>query len=609
MMMKVKSGAALSDPRGYIPTVGPPGVLGLPMLPNGQIVGLPNGLPQGAMYGLLVLMVLIPGSNGNLVRIEEDDYTIMTSICIHGIQESTNKLLNQTSSLATNQKLKIKITSNKLPEKITNEGANNPSPLDLLYSQMAKDLEIEVKQVIREVDRLFDLRSTRGAFDFIGRGLKFLVGVADDQDVVKFEKALEAHGEALRDIEKFQDKEVQNWNILHKVDEAQDNYIKGMVTKTDVLLKKAEVAEDNDMAIMNLISYIVNIGSTVNYIGQTVNEVKGVIEAGVQGRLSPYSISQSDLRKTLNHIETKEKVLSPLFGSDEIEMYYMLPLTKVHFVGRCVHSGLKVPLIDYRHTMVIKPITKSQMDSAHHALYVFEYIGHVVKQGYYSFFTAIELANCLKTEREQICAGRKAEITDPIVGDTVVHGISKVEFLVKLRKISEVTIYCPNAEAKVISLNTSCILTLPLPCNLVAPTFKIQSRNQKMEETEVKCCNISVRKELFLLDKKPIDQNSASKQFSPKDKPLMDLSDLDKNTDDMEALNKKLDKDRKIPAGHPSTPEIVLSVALGLSLLCLPLWCWWIRHRRESKPRHNPADDGKERFKISNPEEAPKHVA
>ena len=469
--------------------------------------------------------------------------------------------------------------------------------------QMTKDLKIQVTQVIREVDRLFDLRSTRGAFDFIGRGLKFLVGVADDEDVDKFEKALEAHGKALRDIEEFQDKDVQNWNIIHKVDESQDNYINGLVTKTDVLLKKAEVAENNDIAIMNLLSYIVNIGSTVIYIGQTVNEVKGVIESGIQGRLSPYSISQSDLRKALYHIETKEKVLSPLFGSDEIEMYYMLPLTKVHFIGRCVHSGLKVPLIDYRHTMVIKPITKSQMESAHHALYVFEYIGHVEKQGYYTFFTATELSNCLKTEKEQICAGRKAEITDPTIGETVVHGINKVEFLVKLRKDTEATVYCPKVEPKTISLNTSCTLTLPLPCNLVAPTFKIQSRNQKVEKTVSKCCNISVRKELYLLDKNPREQNLASEQTSSKDKSQSDLSDLDKNTDDMQVLNKKLGKDRKIPAGHPSIPEIALTVALGLALLCLPLWCLWSRYRRKSKPSHN-ADDGKERFKIGTLEEA-----
>ena len=32
--------------------------------------------------------------NSPKVRLEENDYTIMTSICIHGIQESTNKLLN-----------------------------------------------------------------------------------------------------------------------------------------------------------------------------------------------------------------------------------------------------------------------------------------------------------------------------------------------------------------------------------------------------------------------------------------------------------------------------------------------------------------------------------
>ena len=67
---------------------------GLPQLPNGQLIGLPNGLPQGAKFGLPVIMALIPGSNQTATwseRIEQDDYTIINSICIHRIQASTNK--------------------------------------------------------------------------------------------------------------------------------------------------------------------------------------------------------------------------------------------------------------------------------------------------------------------------------------------------------------------------------------------------------------------------------------------------------------------------------------------------------------------------------------
>ena len=567
----------------------------------------PNGLPNGVIHGLFAVALIEWGFHivdANLVRMEEEEYTVINSICLYGLHKSTDRLLNQTLGLASNKKLKVKITkspnngNNNFP---TNNNTDPHNQVDTMYWQITKDLETEVKTVIRDVDRLFDLRSTRGAFDFIGRGLKFLTGVADDEDVDKFEKAIKAQGKSLRDIQEFQEKEVQNWNILHKVDVSQNSYINGLVEKTDVLMRRADTAEENDIAIMNLISYIVNIGSTANYIGRTVTEVQGVIEAGLEGRLSPYSISQSDLRKVLFHIETKEKVLSPLFGSDEIEMYYKLPLTEFHFFGRCIHSGLRIPMIDFRHTMVIKPISKAQMESAYHSLYVFEYIGHVEKQGYYSFFTSTEMANCLKTETDHICSGRKAQITDPKIGSTVVHSISKVDFIVKLQVDTVVTVYCPKEETKVITLNTSCILSLPLPCNLVATTFKIQSRNQKVEKTVAKCCDITYKNELQLLDKNSKNPN-ASSPVTKQDAYIInnkeDLDDLKKNTDSMEKLNEELAKDRVIPAGNPSIPELVLTAVLGVTLLCLLLLiCWWCNKDRLTC-KNSPTDDGKERFKI-----------
>ena len=96
-------------------------------------------------------------------------------------------------------------------------------------------------------------------------------------------------------------------------------------------------------------------------------------------------------------------------------------------------------------------ISNEQMEAAYHSLNVFEYIGYVEKQGYYTFFTTVELSNCLKTEKEHICTGRKAEITDLKIGSTVVHSINKEEFMLKLEKKSNAKVFCPNEEMKVIS--------------------------------------------------------------------------------------------------------------------------------------------------------------
>ena len=267
---------------------------------------------------------------------------------------------------------------------------------------------------------------------------------------------------------------------------------------------------------------------------------------------------------------------------------------------------MKVPMIDFRHTMVIKPISKAQLDSAYHSLYVFQYIGYVQKQGFYSLFTNTELANCMKTEREHICTGRKAQITDN-VGSTVVHGISQVEYLVKLRKDMDVTIYCPQEEAKVITLNSSCTLTIPMPCNLVAPTFRIPSRREKVEDSPIRCCNISYSSELDLLDKKPYSSNSTKLSLNSPKEFLKDfMINMDDNTNSMEKLEEKLSKDRTIPAGNPSTPEIVLSVILALSLLCLLIcgWCYRDNFGCRTKQRPpTPQEAGKNRYKISNSNE------
>ena len=599
----VFSGTSMSNPTEFIPADFLPVAA-----PHPQYHGLPN---HGVILVALALIEFgMHTVDAKVVRIEEEEYTVLNTICLNGIYNATTKLLKQSTNLETNQKLRILITRNEVPfQKGIREDADTSTDIvtaENMYWQMAKDLGAQVKIVIQEVDRLFDHRSTRGAFDFVGRGLKWAIGIADDEDVDKFEKTLKADGKALRDIEEFQAKEVGNWKVLHKLDNTQNKYIVSLVDKTDMLLRRASRAEGNEIALINLLSYIVNVGSTTNYIGRTVSHFDGIIEAGIEGRLSPYSISKADLRKTMFHIETKEKILSPLFGSDEIEMYYKLPLTKLHFFGQCIHSGLKVPMIDFRHTMVIKPISKAQLDSAYHSLYVFQYIGYVQKQGFYSLFTNTELANCMKTEREHICTGRKAQITDN-VGSTVVHGISQVEYLVKLRKDMDVTIYCPQEEAKVITLNSSCTLTIPMPCNLVAPTFRIPSRREKVEDSPIRCCNISYSSELDLLDKKPYSSNSTKLSLNSPKEFLKDfMINMDDNTNSMEKLEEKLSKDRTIPAGNPSTPEIVLSVILALSLLCLLIcgWCYRDNFGCRTKQRPpTPQEAGKNRYKISNSNE------
>ena len=64
-----EGGPSLSNPRGSIPVVGPHPELGLAQLPNGEYLGI----PQGAVLGLVALL-LVPGVNGKVVRVEEDEY-------------------------------------------------------------------------------------------------------------------------------------------------------------------------------------------------------------------------------------------------------------------------------------------------------------------------------------------------------------------------------------------------------------------------------------------------------------------------------------------------------------------------------------------------------
>jgi prefoldin subunit 5 len=123
---------------------------------------------------------------------------------------------------------------------------------------------------------------------------------------------------------------------------------------------------------------------------------------------SRFGISAQYLTAQLRDIESTSKVLRPLYGVKEIDMYYRHPLCSMALVGRDLWLSLKIPLVNF--SKILREVPKATYTNQINRLTKLgETNPRLLKSddGTYSIIGAEKERDCLKLTQYTLCEGKR----------------------------------------------------------------------------------------------------------------------------------------------------------------------------------------------------------
>ena len=486
----------------------------------------------------LFLIVLVLGVNSTQARSarfleEEDDVEVtfpnatllqdcsnwknfftqaLTSFNLTGLGAAADALKNLATKISTEEKLHISAPIHGSQADVKKE-----------YLKISQDLLMPARRIEDRINTFFShadhKREKRQAtehhhdersLNIIGEAWSFFGGNPSPTDKLRYETSLklfQLRGEAQED---FNNHTVQEQKLLHRALQLENEALVNFTSAINTTMKILNKEEDNDVALLNFNVLKAAYDSLRFQIEDILERAEKIFSRGLDGRLHPLALMKSKLVELLVKIETDEqhRTTAPLYSSRKAHLYYTTNhLAKVYLHEGILHVSVRIPMVNFRDSGVIHPLTKKQKDESRFDIYGFDFVVTNRQLGYHHLLRQEELDWCIKIRQlgrlDYVCYSRKSKIFNRVgqIGDFVVNDLSPTEYLVKAKYNMTGNLDCGSGEESV-SVGDSCLIRVRTRCSLWTNAFSIPKRGKHQIDEPIEDFEIERdREELKLLEK------------------------------------------------------------------------------------------------------------
>ena len=369
------------------------------------------------MLGLLITTVLIAivTSDGRRLIYEEELVTIHSGISM----ESTIQAISQvTTTLEQMEKIELEPD---LLGKLNNPVSNT---WDLLKKATIKRIKGKLEMIERKLTNIFEGNTKneeikfRRSIDFIGNIISYISGVPSPgewrlnvQNVGNLKKAMELLLKTGNAQEARIDITNHHIAMLHTALVE----ITAELNKTTNLIYNLQEGLESRLIFSIAEQGLLN---SVDIMEEVLYGVDKIFEKGRHNMAAKEGLSTDFLKKSIRHIQDKYKILSPLFGTQELSNYYDTALTTVTVHDREIWVTLKIPMVNFnnkfiRDTSIIN--WEENVDKLV-ALDVVNPVLYTATMNHHTIIGESKLASCMSTKKIILCDGKRV-----IIGSRFTH--------------------------------------------------------------------------------------------------------------------------------------------------------------------------------------------
>ena len=319
------------------------------------------------------------------------------------------------------------------------------------------------------------------ALEFLGDFLSTITGVPSAHDHRKVIEMLKAVKQQSSGIEKLLGASAQvnrqMIETLHLHDEKFEVYKRQLQAFNHAISMNQDAISKVSMTL----SILAKVMLATTAFNRILNRAEQIVAKGDAGKLSRYSISETELAALIEKIYMRRVTSSPIFGKKECQFYYSLDLAHswIDEEKETINTILQIPIA--RHSEKQKLHLLNNMNTLQNDLHL-----AVVNTGRneYRYLSSTDYNKCIPSPKGTICQKREIRIS-PKLGcilkqdncdywaDKVVHDLTNVEILISLPAESNATISCDKMPPKVIKLPKVALIHLDLNCNLLTTEFSV----------------------------------------------------------------------------------------------------------------------------------------